>query len=115
MMLPREGRPPTKRRVDYRPPAFLVETVHLTFDLDPHATEVTASLAFRRNPEAAAQDRLAPLVLDGEQQARVELTLDGVVLPASRVRITPTQLSIVDPPAAGLLTIRSTIAPAGNI
>jgi len=34
-MLPREGRPPTKRRVDYRPPAFCIDTLHLTFDLDP--------------------------------------------------------------------------------
>ena len=49
-MLPREGRPPTKRRVDYRPPAFCIDTLHLTFDLDPEATEVTAVLAFRRNP-----------------------------------------------------------------
>jgi len=44
-MLPREGRPPTKRRVDYRPPAFCIDTLHLTFDLDPEATEVTAVLA----------------------------------------------------------------------
>ena len=38
MMLPREGRPPTKRRVDYRPPVFLVDTVQLAFDLDAEAT-----------------------------------------------------------------------------
>jgi hypothetical protein len=47
-MLPREGRPPTKRRVDYRPPAFCVDTLHLTFDLDPEATEdLAATLADR--------------------------------------------------------------------
>ena len=115
MMLPREGRPPTKRRVDYRPPAFLVDTVCLLFDLDPEATEVTATLAFRRNPDAAAQDRDAPLVLDGEQQAEVDVALDGLPLPAARLRVAPTQLTIVDPPSTGVLTIRSTIAPVRNV
>jgi aminopeptidase N len=115
MMLPREGRPPTKRRVDYRPPAFLVDTVQLAFDLDPEATEVTTTLAFRRNPEAAAQDREAPLVLDGEQQDEVDVAIDGLPLPPSRMRITPTQMTIVDPPASGVLTISSTIAPARNV
>ena len=52
-MLPREARVKAKRRVDYRPPAFLVDDVALEFDLDPDATGVTATYAFRRNPAAA--------------------------------------------------------------
>ena len=32
-MLPRDGRPDAKRRLDYRPPAFLVERVALEIDL----------------------------------------------------------------------------------
>ncbi|HEY1328951.1 MAG TPA: aminopeptidase N [Casimicrobiaceae bacterium] len=115
MMLPREGRPPTKRRVDYRPPAFRIETVALAFDLDPETTEVTATLAFRRNPEAAAQDRRAPLVLEGEQQSSVQAALDGVALPASRVRVTATQLVLEDTPDHGVLTVRSRIAPGHNV
>jgi len=114
MMLPREGRPPTKRRVDYRPPPFRIDTLHLTFDLDADATEVTATLAFRRNPDAAPQDRTLPFVLDGEQQSDVRLALDGVALPASRVRLSGTQLVIADPPEQGTLTVRSRIAPARN-
>src|SRR5436190_10069359 len=112
MMLPREGRPPTKRRVDYRPPAFRIDTLHLAFDLDPDATEVAATLGFRRNPDAAPQDRTAPLMLDGEQQADVRVALDGVALPASRVRLGSTQLIIADPPERGTLTVRSRMAPA---
>jgi aminopeptidase N len=115
MMLPREGRPPTKRRIDYRPPAFRIETLHLAFDLDPDATEVTATLAFRRNPEAAPQDRRAPLVLDGEQQSNVHAALDGVALPPSRVRLTATQLVLDEAPDEGVLTVRSRIAPARNV
>ena len=67
-MLPRDGRPDAKRRLDYRPPAFLVDRVTLEVDLDPAATEVKATLAYRRNPAAVGDDRFTPLVLDGEQQ-----------------------------------------------
>ena len=70
-MLPRDIRAQVRRRADYRPPAFLVDTLALEFDLDPTATRVTATLAFRRNPDAPAQDRAAPLALDGEQQGDV--------------------------------------------
>ena len=69
--------PVTIRRADYTPPAFLVDTVELDFELDPAATTVRARLALRRNP-AAAPD--APLHLDGEGLTLLEARLDGVVL-----------------------------------
>ena len=53
-MLPRDNPVPAKRRVDYRPPAFLVDTLGLEFDLAPDATRVRADIAFRRNPGAGA-------------------------------------------------------------
>ena len=58
-MLPREGGALIRRRLDYRPPAFLVDALDLTFDLDAATTRVTARLEFRRNPEAAPEDALA--------------------------------------------------------
>ena len=51
------------RLADYTPPAFLVDTVDLRFDLDEAATKVVSRLALRRNPAAPAG---APLHLDGE-------------------------------------------------
>ena len=51
-MLPRDAAATAVRRIDYRPPAYMVDTVELTFALDPTSTLVTASLAFRRNPAA---------------------------------------------------------------
>ena len=83
-MLPRNARAAVKRRADYRPPPFLVDEVALEFDLDPDATHVTATFGFRRNPDAAEADRRAPLVLDGEQQERVRVTLDGRTVPPAR-------------------------------
>jgi hypothetical protein len=110
LMLPREGRPPTKRG---RLSAAGVPGRHVAaaFDLDPEATEVTATLAFRRNPgrrragsrgAAGARRRAAGR---GRRRDRRR------PLASARMRITPTQMTIVDPPSSGVLTITSTIAP----
>lgn len=37
---------------DYTPPAYLVDSVHLTFQLHPTATRVKSRIAFRPNPNA---------------------------------------------------------------
>jgi len=55
--------PAETHRLAYRPPAFLVDTVDLRFELDPNATLVRSRLALRRNPAHA--DPAAPLRLDG--------------------------------------------------
>ena len=114
-MLPRDGHVPTKRRLDYRPPAFLMPELALEFDLDPDATRVTATFAFRRNPAASATEVRSPLVLDGEHQTDVEVLLDGVALAAPRIVFTRSSLTIHEPPREGTLTIRSTHAPAANL
>ena len=51
-------------RSGYRPPAFLIDTVDLRFELDPGATLVKSRLTLRRNP--AHGDPNAPLHLVGE-------------------------------------------------
>jgi aminopeptidase N len=62
------------RLADYAPPAWLVETVDLTFALHPTATRVRAKIAFRRNP-AATGDR--DLRLDGRMLKRLSAAIDG--------------------------------------
>jgi aminopeptidase N len=114
-MLPRDAAPAAIRRLDYRPPAFLVDAVDLSVDLQPEATRVTATLAFRRNPSAHAGDRAAALVLDGEQQHDVTVALDGVPLDPSRYQLGERSLTIDDPPGSGVLTVAATINPAANV
>ena len=114
-MLSRDAAPVTKRRIDYRPPAFLVPAIRLEFDLDRDATQVTATYAFARNPAASATEVRAPLVLDGEHQQDVRVELDGVLLKAPRLVAGRGILTLNDPPASGTLTVRSTIAPARNL
>ncbi len=62
-------------RSDYSAPPFWVETVALTFDLDPAKTRVLNKMRLRRNPDVAAQ----ALRLDGEELnlARVLVNSQG--------------------------------------
>jgi len=114
-MLPRDGRPEAKRRLDYRPPAFLVDKVTLEIDLDPLATEVRTTLAYRRNPAAVGDDRFTPLVLDGEQQENVRVELDGRPLGTGEAVVSPTALTLSDAPDSGTIVVRSRIAPEKNV
>ena len=56
MLTLREGVAPatTVYRGDYQAPAFWVDTVALTFDLDPAKTRVLNTMRLRRNPRCPA-------------------------------------------------------------
>ena len=112
-MLPRGNRA-VIRRLDYRPPAFLVDAIELSFDLAPSSTDVAARYRFRRNPGAAGHGRAVTLVLDGEQQADVQVELDGHPVPVGRITRDAHSLVLDAPPESGELFIRSRIAPAAN-
>ncbi|WP_368620960.1 aminopeptidase N [Paraburkholderia sp. BR13444] len=62
------------RRADYAPPAFLIDTVALEFDLVPERTVVRNTMRVRRNPDAS---RAAHLELMGEQLEFVSAEIDG--------------------------------------
>src|SRR5438046_4878978 len=111
-MLPRGTRAHIRRRLDYRPPAFLVDAIELTFDLAAARTDVTARYTFRRNPAAQGADRVALLVLDGEQQSDVHVDLDRHPISSNRIALDEKSLTIDAPPDAGEITIRSRNTPA---
>ena len=48
-------------RVEYTAPAFWIDTVDLTFDLDPVKTRVLNKMRMRRNPDIASQ-AMKPLI-----------------------------------------------------
>ncbi|MBP8795214.1 MAG: aminopeptidase N, partial [Brachymonas sp.] len=64
---------PTTYRKDYAPPAFWIDTVDLTLDLDPAKTRVLNRMTLRRNPEVAAQ----PLKLDGLELNLARVLVNG--------------------------------------
>ena len=96
-------------RSAYQPPAFLVDTVDLRFELDPQATVVRSRLALRRNPAGAGK-----LVLDGEALNLLAVRLDGEVLGENRWRLTEGGLEIDDVPDQAVLEIDTRIAPDAN-
>ncbi len=75
MLLLRDGQsePTVIRREDYSAPAFFINTVDLTFDLDPAKTRVLNRMNLRRNPDVVAQ----PLKLDGEDINLARVLVNG--------------------------------------
>jgi aminopeptidase N len=104
--------PRETRLADYRPPAYLVDTVDLAFDLDAAATKVRSRLSVRRNPESEAGT--GALLLDGEALTLLRIALDGVELGANRYRIDDGKLLIPDMPDTAVLEIETQIAPKDN-
>ena len=75
MLLLRDGQAqaPAIHRADYQAPAWWIDTVDLTFDLDPAKTRVLNKMRLRRNPDVAAQ----PLRLDGEELNLARVMVNG--------------------------------------
>jgi aminopeptidase N len=105
--------PQPTRLQDYRPPAFMIDTVDLVFELGESETRVKSKLAIRRNPDAV--DRAAALTLDGDGLELVGLILDGEAFGANRYRLTDEGgLVIEGVPDAFSLEVETRIDPASN-
>jgi aminopeptidase N len=110
-----DSAPQEIRLADYAPPAFLIDTVDLHFELDETATKVVARLALRRNPAAPvlrSADR--GLGLDGEALTLVRLTCDGSPLALGDFHETEHGLTIPDMPDECVLEIETRISPKAN-
>ena len=83
------------RLADYAPPPWLVEAVRLDFDLHPSATQVRATITFRRNPDGPAER--PDLRLAGRGLALVSAEIDGTA-----------------PPDAAITTDRETLTVRGD-
>ncbi|WP_320177860.1 aminopeptidase N [Roseovarius pacificus] len=69
----KDAAPQTIYLSDYTPPAFLIDTVHLTFRLHPEKTRVISRIEFRPNP--ATQSRA--FFLHGEGLTLIRASIDG--------------------------------------
>jgi aminopeptidase N len=105
----RTDTPQPVRLSEYKPPAFLIDEVHLDFMLEPATTRVKARLAIRRNGEHAE-----PLVLDGVRLKAVSVAIDGQALEASAYEIDDEHLSIAATPDAFSLETEVEIDPEAN-
>jgi aminopeptidase N len=69
----REGQATAIRREDYTAPAFWIDTVDLTFDLDPAKTRVLNKMRLRRNTALPEQ----ALRLDGDELTLARVLVNG--------------------------------------
>lgn len=96
---------------DYLPPAYIVDTTHLTFELAPEDTHVKATLRMKRHPDREVG---GPLELFGANLDLRAISIDGKALPESRYYIDGERLIIDDVPEAFVLDTEVIIAPEQN-
>ena len=105
----RTDTPQPIRLSDYRPPAFLIDEVHLTFDLSPKATRVRARMSIRRNG-----DHAEPLVLHGERLKPISVAIDGAALAGEAFVVTAETLTVPTLAASFTLETEVEIDPDAN-
>ena len=104
-----EQNPVLTRLLDYRAPAWRVETIEMDVELGIDASEISARLLLRRDP---AQQ--APLRLDGENLQLLSIVLDGQQLPASAYRYDDSVLEVDGVRDGSVLETRVRVRPAAN-
>ncbi|GBF99643.1 hypothetical protein Rsub_12580 [Raphidocelis subcapitata] len=105
--------PKVIHRKDYKPTPYLIDTVHLDFDLNEDATTVTARLAMTPNHSDPVPP---PLELNGRKDVRlVGLKVKGAPVPPSGYSLTDKTLTLLQPPAGAYeLEIVTSIKPQEN-
>ncbi|CUH50290.1 aminopeptidase N [Ruegeria atlantica] len=103
----RDVAPTTIYLKDYTPFGYLVDSVHLTFDLAAHATRVTSRIAFRPNLEASDKT----FFLHGEDLKLIRASIDGADITAE---ITDKGLTVAAPDAPFIWEAEVEIDPGNN-
>ena len=102
-----QGQPVAIRREDYVAPAYWVDTVELTFDLEPNKTRVLNRMRMRRNTDVPMQ----ALRLDGDELNLARVLVDNR---GASFRMEGDQLVIDALPDAFELEIFTTCCPIKN-
>jgi aminopeptidase N len=102
----------TIHQKDYTPPDYLIESVELSFDLDPELTRIVSTLSVRANHDRSQGVR--PLVLDGDELKLIALKLNGEEVPASRYQVSEKLLTITEPPESFSLEVTTEVSPRNN-
>ena len=95
---------------DYQPPAFLIDTTDLTFDLQIGKAVVHSRLAMRKNPAAVSD----VLELDGEDLLLQSIEVDGEPLNAESYQLHDGGLSLGSMPEVFVLEIVTEIDDDGK-
>ena len=96
---------------DYSPPAFLIDSVELRFELGESSTRVQSMLRIRRNPQVGKQ---ADLLLDGQGLSLEAARIDGTTLRGEAYALDGERLRIKQVPDQFRLELETTIHPQDN-
>lgn len=102
-----QGQAVAIRREDYTAPPYWIDTVELTFDLDPAKTRVLNRMRLRRNADVPAQ----PLRLDGDELNLARVLVNGQ---GASFRMEGEQLVLDNLPDEFELEVFTTCQPAKN-
>jgi len=95
---------------DYRVPDYLIDTVHLHFELGASDTHVRSVLSMRKNHQGLGGD----CVLDGEHLELLSVKVDGQQLQGNEYQRTDKSLILSDLPDKFELEIETRIEPDKN-
>ncbi|MEP1472422.1 MAG: aminopeptidase N [Halieaceae bacterium] len=107
----RDAKPGAIFLEDYTPPAFLIDTTELSFELYEDHALVHSKLTVRCNP---AVEQGAPLTLHGQDLELLALTVDGRSLTEDEYNVGAESLEIITVPASFELRCTTRIKPQDN-
>ncbi len=96
---------------DYQKPHYSIHQTHLEFDIHDEYTQVTNTMHVYREPNTPDN---APLVLNGEQQELISVSLNGAPLTPNHYQRNDEHLTLQNLPTDFTLTIVSRLNPAAN-
>ena len=103
----KDAAPQTIFLSDYTPFGFVIDSVALTFVLDPTATRVKSKIAFRPNPDATGRD----FFLHGQEVKLISASIDGTTVDPD---VTPDGLRCTVPDAPFIWEAEVEISPQTN-
>jgi aminopeptidase N len=105
--------PETTHLKNYTAPAFLIETIDLTFDLGEEITRVKSVLAIKKNPDAKEHTK-KDLALSGESLKLINIYLNDELLDKKHYQLSEDSLTILNVPDQFKLEINNEISPINN-
>ena len=97
---------------DYKPPAYLIDTIELTFDLFEEHCIVSSELNCRINP--VASEKNAPFICFGDNLDLLSIAVNGKDIPADNLVFDSETLTINSVPTEFNLKIKTKILPQEN-
>lgn len=107
----RDAKPGTIFLEDYQPPAYLIDSTELAFELHEDHAIVRSRLTVSRN-ELAAED--APLLLHGQELELLDIAIDDRSLSEGEYTVGTETLEISSVPAGFVLSCSTRIRPQDN-